>query len=309
MFENLEAYLREINQYLAVKEGGDEILAEIRSHILEKAESEFGAATDESVQKIIASYGRPREVAEKYLDGSDIIAPAFRKHLFRYTWLLFAVHALLTAVALGFHTSIMMFPFFFVPRMPNLVAFVYLPMAWLADFGLVSFVLYIVTQKNRNLSLPWLRIFRARRGAPQLKSPKPAVLVMLLVILAVTSYFFLRYHTLFFYSVNLHAPEPFLNPAAAAFLSLMFLAALLCEVIAYAARFIVNSAWIRLVKNVVILLILWVIWNSPITVQFRDIPGVDLSFVGGILVLLLVVVTAAELLKSLVLVIREMSLP
>lgn len=309
MFKSLDAYLSEINQYLAVKQGAGEILAEIRSHILEKAESEFGAATEESVQKIVASYGRPREVAEKYNEGSEIIAPAFRKHLFRYTWMLFALHAVLTAVALGFHASIVMFPFFFIPRMPYLMAFVYLPMAWLADFGLVALVLYIVTQKNRNLNLPWLRIFRTRRGEGQLKSPRPAVLVLLLVILAAALTIFLRYHTLFFYSLNFHAPEPLMNPAAAVFLSLMFIAALLCDVIAYAARFIVNSAWVMLAKNTVVLLILWAIWNSPIAPQFRSVPGVDLSFFGGLLVIFLIVATAGELLKSLVLVIREVSLP
>jgi hypothetical protein len=48
MHENLEKYLREISHYLAVKQGADEILAEIRSHILEKAERESGGLTPES---------------------------------------------------------------------------------------------------------------------------------------------------------------------------------------------------------------------------------------------------------------------
>jgi hypothetical protein len=309
MLENLEAYLQEINEYLAVKQGGDEILAEIRSHILEKAERESGAATKESVQWVIDSYGRPRDVAEKYIEGSDIIAPAFRKHLFRYTWVLFAVHAALTVVALAFHMSFIMFPFFFIPRMPVLAALVYLPMAWLADFGLVAFVLYIVTQKSRSLSLPWLRIFRARPEARQPKAPRPAVFVLLLAILAVVVAVFLRYHTLFFYSVNLHAPEPLMNQAASIFLSLMVLAALVCEVIAYGVRFIVNSVWVTLVKSTLILLILWAVWNSPIAVRFKEVPGVDLSYYGGVLVIILIAATAAKLIKDLVLVIRETSRP
>ncbi len=308
MFESLEAYLQEINQYLAVKQGGDEILAEIRSHILEKAERESGAATKESVQSVIDSYGRPRDVAEKYIEGSEIITPAFRKHLFRYTWVLFAVHAGLTVTALALHMSIIMFPFFFIPRMPALAALVYLPMAWLADFGLVAFVLYIVTQKDRSLSLPWLRIFRARREARQPKAPRPSVFAVLLVILAVVVAVFLRYHTVFFYSVNLHAPEPLMNQAASIFLSLMVLGALLCEVTAYGVRFIVNSVWVTLVKNTLILLILWAVWNSPVAVRFKEVPGVDLSYYGGVLVIILIAATAAKLIKDLVLVIRETSL-
>lgn len=309
MFENLETYLQEVNQYLAVKQGGDEILAEIRSHIIEKAERESGAATEESVQRVIDSYGRPRDVAEKYIEESEIITPVYRKHLFRYTWILFAFHAALTAVALGFHMSIIMFPFFFIPRMPVLAVLVYLPMAWLADFGLVAFVLYIVTQKNRSLSLPWLRIFRARPETRQLKAPRPIVFVTLLVILAVVVAVFLRYHTLFFYSVSLHAPQPLMNQAASIFLSLMVLAALLCEVIAYGVRFIVNSVWVALTKNALMLLILWAVWNSPIVVRFKEVPGVDLSFYGGVLLIILIAATATELIKNLVLAVREMPLP
>ncbi len=309
MFENLETYLQEVNQYLAVKQGGDEILAEIRSHILEKADRESGAATEESVQRIIDSYGRPRDVAEKYIEGSEIITPVYRKHLFRYTWILFAFHAALTAVALGFHMSIIMFPFFFIPRMPVLAALVYLPMAWLADFGLVAFVLYIVTQRNRSLNLPWLRISRVLREARRPKAPRLAVFVTLLVILVVAVAAFLRYHTLFFYSVNLQAPEPLMNHAASIFLSLMVLAALLCQVIAYGVRFVVNSAWVTLIKNALILLILWAIWNSPIAVRFKEVPGVDLSYYGGVLVIILISATAVKFIKDLVLVIREMSHP
>jgi hypothetical protein len=115
MHENLEKYLREISHYLAVKQGSDEILAEIKSHILEKAEREWGSVTAESLDKTIAGYGRPRDVAAKYMDGDEIISPTFRKHLFRYTAMLFAIHFVLTVLAVSFRASIVAIPFFFIP--------------------------------------------------------------------------------------------------------------------------------------------------------------------------------------------------
>lgn len=91
-FKRLEDYLEEIDHYLVVEKGGEEILSEIRSHILEKTENEYGELTEESVGKTIAGYGSPRQVAEKYLEGYQLIAPTFKKHLFLYAGILFAVH-------------------------------------------------------------------------------------------------------------------------------------------------------------------------------------------------------------------------
>jgi hypothetical protein len=303
MFENLEAYLQEIGRYLPVKGGGEEIIAEIRSHILEKAERETGEATRESVQAVIASYGRPQDVAAQYIEGNGIIAPVFRRHLFRYTWILFAVHAALTLLAVGFHVSILMFPFFFIPRMPAWAALVYLPMAWLADFGLVAFTLFVVTQKNRTPSLPWLRIFHSR----PIRQPRPRVLVTLIFVLAVFVALFIRYRTIFFYSANLRPFESLMDPTASMVISIMFIAAILCHVVAYAVRFIVNSAWVQLAKNTIILLILWSIWNVPVAVRFKDVADLDLRILGGAFVIILIANRAVQLIRSLFLVAREMS--
>ncbi len=309
MYENLETYLREISHYLAVKQGADEILAEIRSHILEKAERESGGATEESIGKIIAAYGRPREVASKYMEGQEIIAPTFKKHLFRYTGLLFAIHFILTVVAVYFRTSIIAIPFFIIPKMPVWVAFVYLPMALIYDFGIVVLVLYFATQRKTNLRLPWFGIRSGRRGESGLKRPKPSALALRIIILAGLLFLFLKYHTIFFYSVNLHAPESLLNPASSVFFSIMFIAAYACDTIAYCIRFLFNSAWVTLVENLVILLILWVIWNSPIKPEYRSIHGFDANLAGGLFVSFFIVLAVFGLLRNIVRVAREMSLP
>ena len=81
----LEAYLQEIGHFLSGREEREEILSEIRSHILEKAERESGGTPTRPSTRVIAAYGPARKVAEKYLDGRPIIAPSYRRHLFRYT--------------------------------------------------------------------------------------------------------------------------------------------------------------------------------------------------------------------------------
>ncbi|HSQ35286.1 MAG TPA: hypothetical protein VLQ89_04760, partial [Candidatus Binatia bacterium] len=75
MFKNLENYLEEISHFLSGGKEREEILAEIRSHIIEKAERESGSLSEAALEKVIAVYGRPRQVAEKYLEGRPLIAP------------------------------------------------------------------------------------------------------------------------------------------------------------------------------------------------------------------------------------------
>lgn len=145
MFDKLEVYLEEISHFLSGREEREEILAEIRSHILEKAEQEYGQATGASLGKVIAAYGPARRVAEKYLDGRQIIAPAYNRYLFRYTALFFAFHFVLTVVAVIFKKSFLMFPFLYVPSMSPFDALFYLPTAFLFDLGAVTLILFLIT--------------------------------------------------------------------------------------------------------------------------------------------------------------------
>ncbi len=152
--------------------------------------------------------------------------------------------------------------------------------------------------------------FGSRAGAnPGSRSPSAAVLAMLIVFFGIFLYVLLRYHTLFFYTINGSRPESFLNPAASVFFSILFLAAFACDIIGYWIRFLFNTAWVTLAQNTIVLLILWIIWNSPIKPEYRTVPGVDLSLVGGGFVLFFIVVNVIRFLRSLVRVTREMSLP
>jgi hypothetical protein len=309
MHENLEKYLGEISHYLAVTQGAKEILAEIRSHIIEKAEQESGGATPEAIDRAIAAYGSPREVAAKYLDGEEIISPTLKKHLFRYTTMLFAIHFALTALAVFFQVSIIAIPFFFIPKMSVWWALPYLLMALVYDFGVVALILYFVTQRRDGVRLPWFGLRITPRGESGLKKPKRWVLVMLLAIFGALLFVFIKYHAIFFYSVNGSRPQPLLNPAASVYFSILFLAALACEIIAYWVRFLFNSAWVTLAQNTIVLLILWIVWNSPIEPEYASAPGADLNLIGGGFVLFFIVLNVFRWLRSIMRVAREMSLP
>ena len=64
MSNKLESYLEEISHFLSGRQEREEILPEIRSYILEKAERDLGGATDAAIDKTIAAYGPARRVAE-----------------------------------------------------------------------------------------------------------------------------------------------------------------------------------------------------------------------------------------------------
>ena len=307
MSDKLERYLEEIDRYLAVKRNSKEILAEIRSHILEKAADECGGVSEGSIEKAIASFGKPREVASRYLEGAEIIAPAFRKHLFRYTWILFAAHCVGMAASIFFDRSIAMFPFFIIPRMPAYLWIFYVPMAFIADFGLVAFILLLVTQRKQDLKLPWPKLFVRGRNEGRLARPTKRSFIVLLALFAAATFLVVRYGTLFFYTINGGPVVSLLHPVSSLFFSLLFLAMLACGVIALGVRFIVNSAWVNLARDAVVLLLLWIVWNSPIAPQYRDVQGVDLAFVGGVFVFLITAIAAVRFVRSLVQVTREMA--
>jgi hypothetical protein len=142
MYQNLEDYLQEIKHYLAVEDGAGDILSEIKSHILEKTEEEFGRVTEDEVGKIISRYGRPQQIAAKYMEGVEIISPTFKRHLLFYTGILFLCHSTMAIFAYLTNISLLSFPFLYIPQMDGWQILFYLPMAFVYDIGLVVIFLY-----------------------------------------------------------------------------------------------------------------------------------------------------------------------
>jgi hypothetical protein len=301
MYNNLDNYLDKISHYLAVKDDAQEILAEIQSHILEKTEAEFGTITEDTVGKKISDYGKPQQIAARYLEGIEIISPIFRRHLFLYTGILFACHFGLTLVAFLFHFSMVGFPFFYIPDM-NMWQFIfYVPTAFIYDLGLVTIFLYIVTQKNKDAYLPWPKLFTKVKSSTEMKKPKIILMVLSIFIFVFFLFTFLRFGTVFFASMNNpRNPVPMFDQNASLYYSLLLLAMMACEVIGYAARFISLSRWIDLIKNFVILILLQFVWHSPVKANFTKIPGLDLNNGAMALVLIITIVVAFKFLRSLI---------
>lgn len=67
--ELVEEYLREVRSYLP-EELADDIIEELRTHIMDKAE-ETGGLTVKNVYRIIKDLGEPRELASRYVVGGE----------------------------------------------------------------------------------------------------------------------------------------------------------------------------------------------------------------------------------------------
>jgi len=153
MSKKLESYLRQVGSYL-VDENREDILMEIRNHIVEKA-ANGDEATDEELERVLAEMPTPRLLAVNYSEGKEIISPDLRNFLFLYTGILFAVHLGITIIASIANRTLAWFPFFFAPALDNLLSILlFLPFAIIFDFGVVSLFLFAVSQWAPKLSLP-----------------------------------------------------------------------------------------------------------------------------------------------------------
>jgi HAAS len=256
MSNKLEAYLEEISHYLSGRVEREEILTEIRSHILEKAAAEHGGTDDAAIDRAIAAYGAPRRVAERYTEDRPIIAPAYKRYLVRYTSLLFAFHAFLTIVAVVFKKDLVIFPFLFMPKLNVFSALMYLPTAFLADLGIVALVLYFVTQSGKDVELPWPK-FGVDLG--EVRPPRASFwqlvgqvigAVFMLALTDFALYLFVRYQTIFLYLTHGRDPKPFLTPEAGRYLSLVVIAMLTVSTTGNIIKIFSRTRWVDIVSNV-----------------------------------------------------------
>lgn len=304
MFKKLDAYLEEIGHYLGSGKDKQEILKEIKSHIQEKAEKESGGMTDDAIERVIAAFGNPRGVAEKYMDDSRIIDPTYKGHLLRYTMILFAFHFALILLSIIFKVSMVVIPFFYIPRIDSFQALFYLPMAFVFDLGLVGLILYFVTQSRKEIHLPWPKINLDwdKIGEPVRSRPRIALFVLMVLGYIALVWIYQRTGTLFFKTIDFQDPRPLLAPAASHWYSLGLLALLGIGVAAYAVKFFVASEWVDLLRSACQLIILGLLFNSPAEKPFSEFVYLDLQHIANILVTILALLLAIDFLKSLVII-------
>jgi len=306
MFKRLEAYLEEISHFLSGREEREEILSEIRSHILEKAEQEFGEVTESSLDKVLAAYGPARRVAEKYLDGREIIAPAYRRYLFRYTTLLFAVHCLFSVAAVVFKESFIFFPVLYVPSMGPFDLLFYLPTAFLFDLGVVTLVLYLITQSKKEVRLPWPKV---SIDLDEVRPPSATVgrifgLLAMIIVTGLALYLYLRYGAIFFTTFGSASRQPLLIPEAGQWYSLLLIGLLAISTIGLAVKLVKFSPWIDAVKSVLSLVLVGLAFRYPfdtaIAVPLPEAVLRTTKYTVIVSLLVLSIFFAADLVKALV---------
>jgi hypothetical protein len=307
MHEKLEKYLEEISHYLAIHEEKEEILNEIKSHVLEKTEQKFGEITDKSLEMAIDAYGSPRQVAEKYMEDYQIISPGFKGHLIRYTGILFVFHAGLILLCFIFKTSMTVLPFFYIPSIDNFQALFYLPMAFVYDLGLVGIILYFVTQSRKDVRLPWPRIKLNWQKMSDRRQARSKIVPFILLLLgyAALVWLYLSYGTLFFKTIDFQKTQPLLTPLASKWYSLALLAILGAGLAAYFIKFFTPSEWVNLIKSGGQLVILGIVINRPIENPFIEFIHLDLQITANIIIAIVAILIAIDFLKSLIILGRK----
>lgn len=306
MSEKLEAYLDEIGHFLSGRAEREEILSEIRSHILEKAAAERGGADEAGLEAAIAAYGPARRVAETYMDDAPIIAPVYKRFLARYTALLFGIHALLTVFAVASKGSFVIFPFLYMPRLSVIDALMYLPTAFLADLGFVALALHLITRSRKEIRLPWPRF---SVDLDEVRPPKKAVWNILgfAVMLAVTDfalYVYYKAQTLFVINFDLNDPRRLLTPEADQRISLIVLAMLAIATAAAFARIFTSSRWVEILSDALSLVLIGLLVRQPFEGLFAvPVPERVLPYLKTnvrIVLLVIAVFVAFDLVKNLI---------
>ena len=140
MSDKLETYLEEISHFLSGRAEREEILSEIRSHILEKAAEEHRRVHGrrrprQGHRRLTARPARsPRDTSTTGPSSprpTSATSSATRRSSSPST-------PLLTVVAVVFKKDFIIFPFLFMPRLGVIEALMYLPTAFLADLGIVT---------------------------------------------------------------------------------------------------------------------------------------------------------------------------
>jgi hypothetical protein len=183
MNKYLKEYLDNIDSFIFGKTSAErkEILAEIESYVLNNAERNYGNQDEESIRKAISDFGKPEEVAEKYVVEEQIIAPIFKNYLFMYSFIVFSVHMGLLIVGMIAGNTVMNRDI--NSFIPLLEFFGRLPVTFIFDFGVVTLILMLLTRHRKKLRLPYLGGFFKKRTKKKSATKKGLVIGLIFSII------------------------------------------------------------------------------------------------------------------------------
>jgi hypothetical protein len=308
MDKNLKNYLEEIDHYLILNEGKKEVLTEIESHILEKTEKDFEKISEENIQKTIDEFGSAKEVAEKYLDGFQIISPSLKNYLFRYTWILFAIHYSLKIISYIFNVSFSLLPFDLSIKVNGFLQLLSeAPVTWIYDFGIMALIFYLITQSEKEINLVWPQFLvkKFKIKTLPLKAPSKLKIWIIVVIQIISLLIYFKYNTLFFKTVNFAGPpEPLFEAVFSQFMSLLVIGLIFFELICSILPYFFKTYWINLINNSVYLVVAIFLLNYPFKKIFIHHSLDVLRPIGSWILIGTIVIVGIDFFKVLISMVR-----
>jgi hypothetical protein len=184
----LRDWLEEVAVHLPRRERRD-VLLELESHVLDRAEETAGPDPDEAtIRAIVESLGEPARIASSYGGDRYLVGPGVYRAFVLYTAILYVVHMMMILIGVATGARIHLFP----ARITSDAAFP----TWfelfgvavhaaLFDIGLMVVIFALATRAGTVLRTPNL-VFRVRR------SPRAALSRALLAGLVIVALLFLR---------------------------------------------------------------------------------------------------------------------
>jgi hypothetical protein len=271
----LENYLDEVKTYLVVDnpKKREDLLMEIKSHIIEKAESKYGKSDEEAVKKVIEEYGTPREVGSRYSEEKTIIAPHYKNYLFMYTGIAFAIHLGLRlfgliASTLGNEQ---------VSTWEGLLELVSLiPTTFIFDFGLVALILYFVTKYNSKAELASFSGLVKKRKEEKL-SGKIFVLIISIAG-AIAFYYFMRFGPVYISESGVELSEVAFNALEIIkFAFLIGFGLMVINSVSAVIKLVNNSELVEIIFDIVGIIYLYLLLTPAYIGDFASFAGVRLE--------------------------------
>ncbi len=271
----LENYLDEVKTYLVMDnpKKREDLLMEIKSHIIEKAESKYGKSDEEAVKKVIEEYGTPREVGSRYSEEKTIIATHYKNYLFMYTGIAFAIHLGLRlfgliASTLGNEQ---------VSAWEGLLELVSLiPTTFIFDFGLVALILYFVTKYNNKAELASFSGL-VKKGKEEKLSAKIFELVISIAG-AIAFYYFMRFGPVYISESGAELSEVAFNALEIIkFAFLIGFGLMVINSVSAAIKLVNNSELVEIIFDVVGIIYLYLLLTPAYIGGFASFAGVRLE--------------------------------
>lgn len=162
----LSEYLEEVAIHLP-RRGRADVLLELESHVLDRAEECSDAAPDEtSIRDVLERLGEPARIASSYSGEKYLVGPGLYRSFIAYTAILYAVHMLMILIGVATGARIHLFPARIASDGPLPAWFELFGVAvhtLLFDIGLMVVIFALASRAGTAFRTPTV-LFRVRRS-------------------------------------------------------------------------------------------------------------------------------------------------